>query len=108
MEKVTGGPPESPTRRAATIARVGARYGFGFAFGGRLPRRRGPADTGRLGAPLGVGLSLRRPPAPPPRSRRHRAHRPAASPLFGGTRPHLRGVREVPIRPGGSPPPRRG
>src|SRR4028118_1287565 len=56
MEKVTGGPPESPTRRAATIARVGARYGVGFVFGGRLPRRRGPADTGRLGP--------RRPPPP--------------------------------------------
>ena len=56
MEKVTGGPPESPTRRAATIARVGARYGFGFVFGGRLPRRRGPADTGRIGPRLRLSL----------------------------------------------------
>jgi ubiquinone biosynthesis protein len=56
MEKVTGGPLESPTRRAATIARVGARYGFGFVFGGRLSRRRGPADTGRIGPRLRLSL----------------------------------------------------
>ena len=56
MEKVTGGPPESPTRRAARIARVGARYGFGFVFGGRLSRRRGPADTGRIGPRLRLSL----------------------------------------------------
>ena len=56
MEKITGGPPESPTRRATTIARVGARYGFGFVFGGRLSRRRGPADTGRIGPRLRLSL----------------------------------------------------
>ena len=55
MEKATGGPPESPTRRAARIARVGARYGFGFVFGGRLSRR-GPADTGRIGTRLRLSL----------------------------------------------------
>src|SRR4028119_2456970 len=70
MEKVTGGPPESPTRRAATIARVGARYGFGFVFGGRLSRRRGPADTGRVGpaapAPPGAARPAPRARAPPP------------------------------------------
>ena len=56
MEKVTGGPPESPTRRAARIARVGARYGFGFVFGGRLSGRRGPADTARIGPRLRLSL----------------------------------------------------
>ena len=55
MEKATGGPPESPTRRAARIARVGARYGFGFVFGGRLSRR-GPADTGWIGPRLRLSL----------------------------------------------------
>src|SRR5918999_1201372 len=51
MERVTGGLPESPARRAARVARVGARYGFGFAFGNRfVPRRR--ADPGRVGTRL--------------------------------------------------------
>lgn len=50
MEKVTQGPPETPARRVAGIARVGARYGFGFVFGSRLlPRQRRRADTGRIG-----------------------------------------------------------
>lgn len=45
--------PESPARRAATIARVGAQYGFGFVFRSRFtPGRR--TDFGR------VGLRLRR------------------------------------------------
>src|SRR5918997_435788 len=56
MEKVTGGPPESPTRRAARIARVGARYGFGFVFGGRLSWRRGRAATARIGPRLRLSL----------------------------------------------------
>ena len=52
MEKVTRGLPESPARRAARIARVGARYGFGFVFGSRfLPRPR-RAEPGRVGARL--------------------------------------------------------
>src|SRR5215210_4989895 len=52
MERVTQGLPESPARRAARIARVGARYGFGFAFGNRfVPRRRG-ADPGKVGTRL--------------------------------------------------------
>jgi ubiquinone biosynthesis protein len=51
MEQVTGGLPESPARRAARIARVGARYGFGFAFGSRfVPRRR--EDPGAVGTRL--------------------------------------------------------
>src|SRR5918995_297234 len=52
MEKVTRGLPESPARRAARVARIGARYGFGFVFGSRfLPRRR-RAEPGRVGARL--------------------------------------------------------
>src|SRR3712207_7113839 len=51
MERVTGGLPESPARSAARIARVGARYGFGFAFGNRfVPRRR--TDPGEVGTRL--------------------------------------------------------
>jgi ubiquinone biosynthesis protein len=52
MEKVTQGLPESPARRAARIARVGARYGFGFAFGNRFVPRRRSADPGRVGTRL--------------------------------------------------------
>src|ERR671915_2641914 len=53
MERVTGGLPESPALRAARIARVGARYGFGFAFGNRfVPRRRRRADPGSVGTRL--------------------------------------------------------
>src|SRR5918992_2666927 len=53
MEKVTRGLPESPALRAARIARVGARYGFGFVFGNRfVPRRRRRADPGRVGTRL--------------------------------------------------------
>src|SRR5918997_5824199 len=56
MEKVTVGLPESPARRAASIARVGARYGFGFVFGSRfLPRRR-RAEPGRVGTRLRLSL----------------------------------------------------
>ena len=51
MEKVTRGLPESPARRAARIARVGARYGFGFVFGNRfVPRRR--VEPGKVGTRL--------------------------------------------------------
>lgn len=43
--------PESPARRVATIARVGAQYGFGFVFRRRLtPGRR--TDFGRVGVRL--------------------------------------------------------
>src|SRR5215211_6106993 len=81
MEKVTGGPPESPTRRAARIARVGARYGFGFVFGGRLSRRRGPADTGRIGPRL--RLSLEEAPARSgPLTQAHRATLPGGRPAL--------------------------
>src|SRR5918992_5791437 len=52
MEKVTRGLPESPARRAARIVRVGARYGFGFAFGNRFVSRRRRAEPGRVGTRL--------------------------------------------------------
>ena len=52
MEKVTRGLPESPARRAARIARVGARYGFGFVFGNRFVPRRRRAEPGRVGTRL--------------------------------------------------------
>lgn len=56
MEKVTGGPPESPTRRAARIARVGARYGFGFVFRSRLLPRRRREEPGAVGTRLRYSL----------------------------------------------------
>src|ERR671910_88774 len=52
MEKVTRELPESPARRAARIARVGARYGFGFAFGNRFVPRSRKADPGQVGTRL--------------------------------------------------------
>ena len=52
MEKVTRGLPESPARRAARIARVGARYGFGFVFGTRFVPRHRRAEPGRVGTRL--------------------------------------------------------
>jgi ubiquinone biosynthesis protein len=52
MERVTQGLPESPARRAARIARVGARYGFGFAFGNRFVPRRRKGDPGQVGTRL--------------------------------------------------------
>lgn len=79
MEKATRGLPESPARRAATVARVGARYGFGFVFGSRFlprPRREEPGrvgtrlrgafeDLGPTFAELGRFLSVRRDLIPP-------------------------------------------
>src|ERR687894_1696082 len=52
MEKVTRGLPESPARRAARIARVGASYGFGFVFGNRFVPLRRRVDPGRVGTRL--------------------------------------------------------
>src|SRR3712207_9159315 len=52
MEKVTRGLPESPARRAARIARVGAGYGFGFVFGNRFVPRRRRTEPGRVGTRL--------------------------------------------------------
>src|SRR5215210_2309349 len=52
MERVTARLPESPARRAVRIARVGARHGFGFAFGNRFVPRRRRDDPGRVGTRL--------------------------------------------------------
>src|SRR5918998_6312866 len=52
MERITGRLPESSARRAVRIARVGARYGFGFAFGNRFVPRRRRADPGKVGTRL--------------------------------------------------------
>jgi ubiquinone biosynthesis protein len=52
MEKVTRGLPGSPARRVARIARVGARYGFGFVLGNRFVPRRRRADPRRVGTRL--------------------------------------------------------
>lgn len=75
MEQETRELSEAPARRAARIARVGARYGFGFVFRRRLiPRRRRGGGVERVGsrlrlsfeelgptfAELGRFLSLRR------------------------------------------------
>src|SRR5918998_1006179 len=100
MERVTGGLPESPARRAARIARVGARYGFGFAFGNRfVPRRR--TDLGEVGtrlrlsfeelgptfAELGRFLSARRDLLPPDVAAELEVTRAVAKPIpFAETR----------------------
>ena len=52
FQKVTRGLPEGAGRRAAAVARVGARYGFGFVFRRRLFRRRRNVDLGRVGTRL--------------------------------------------------------
>src|ERR687895_693911 len=53
MERVSRDLPESSARRAARIARVGARYGFGFVFRSRL------LPGQRREEPGGVGTRLR-------------------------------------------------
>src|SRR5215212_6556749 len=79
MERVARDLPESPARRAARIARVGARYGFGFVFRNRLLPGRSREEPGRVGtrlrfsleelgptfAELGRFLSIRRDLIPP-------------------------------------------
>src|SRR5215207_5988216 len=79
MERVSRDLPESPARRAARIARVGARYGFGFVFRSRLLPGRRREEPGRVGtrlrysleelgptfAELGRFLSMRRDLIPP-------------------------------------------
>jgi ubiquinone biosynthesis protein len=56
IENVTRGLPEGPTRRAARIAQVGARYGFGYVFGRRLLLGRRKRDVGRIGTRLRQAL----------------------------------------------------
>src|SRR5215217_2688441 len=79
MERVSRDLPESPARRVARIARVGARYGFGFVFRSRLLPGRRREEPGRVGtrlrysleelgptfAELGRFLSIRRDLIPP-------------------------------------------
>jgi ubiquinone biosynthesis protein len=48
--------PESPARRAARIARVGARYGFGFVFRSRLLPGRRREEPERVGTRLRLSL----------------------------------------------------
>ena len=56
MERVSRELPDGPARRAGRIARVGARYGFGFVFGRRfLPRRR-REEPERVGTRLRLSL----------------------------------------------------
>jgi len=56
MENVTRGLSEGPARRAARIAQVGARYGFGYVFGRRLLVGRRARDVGRMGTRLRLAL----------------------------------------------------
>jgi ubiquinone biosynthesis protein len=56
MENITPGLPEGPARRAARIAQVGARYGFGYLFGRRLLLGRRRQDVGRIGTRLRMAL----------------------------------------------------
>ncbi len=48
--------PESPARRVGRIARVGARYGFGFVFRSRLLPGRRREEPGRVGTRLRFSL----------------------------------------------------
>ena len=56
MENVTRGLPEGPARRAARIAQVGARYGFGYVFGRRFFLGRRKRDVDRVGTRLRFAL----------------------------------------------------
>jgi ubiquinone biosynthesis protein len=56
MENVTRGLPEGPARRAARIAQVGARYGFGYVFGRRFLLGRQRQDVGRVATRLRLAL----------------------------------------------------
>ena len=56
VENVTRGLPEGPARRAARIAQIGARYGFGYVFGRRLLLGRRARDVGRIGVRLRLAL----------------------------------------------------
>ena len=52
MDRASRASPRGLTGRVTRIARVGARYGFGFVFGGRFSFRRRETDTGRVGPRL--------------------------------------------------------
>src|ERR687885_469816 len=55
-ENATRGLPKGSARRAARIAQVGARYGFGYVFGRRLLLGRRRRDVGRVGTRLRLSL----------------------------------------------------
>jgi len=56
MERVSRDLTESPARRVGRIARVGARYGFGFVFRSRLLPGRRREEPGRVGTRLRFSL----------------------------------------------------
>ena len=56
MERVSQELPDSPARRVGRIARVGARYGFGFVFRRRLLSRRRREEPERVGTRLRLSL----------------------------------------------------
>jgi ubiquinone biosynthesis protein len=56
MERVSRDLPDSPARRVGRIARVGARYGFGFVFGHRLLPQRRREEPERVGMRLRLSL----------------------------------------------------
>ena len=56
MDRVSRDLPESPARRVGRIARVGARYGFGFVFRSRLLPGRRREEPGRVGTRLRFSL----------------------------------------------------
>jgi ubiquinone biosynthesis protein len=104
MERVSQDLPESPARRVARIARVGARYGFGFVFRRRLRPRRREEEPGRVGtrlrlsleelgptfAELGRFLSVRRDLIPPDVAAELGRARVAAKPIaFAETRAYV-------------------
>jgi ubiquinone biosynthesis protein len=95
MERVSRDLPESPARRVGRIARVGARYGFGFVFRSRLLPGRRREEPGRVGtrlrfsleelgptfAELGRFLSIRRDLIPPDVAAELRRARVVATPV---------------------------
>ncbi len=56
VERTTRGLPEGAARRAARIAQIGARYGFGYVFGRRLLPGRRRRDVGRIGMRMRLAL----------------------------------------------------
>src|SRR4029453_4880249 len=56
MERGSQDSPGGPARRVGRIARVGARYGFGFVFGRRLVTRRRREEPERVGMRLRLSL----------------------------------------------------
>jgi ubiquinone biosynthesis protein len=104
MERVSRDLPESPARRVGRIARVGARYGFGFVFKRRLSPGRRREEPGRVGtrlrlsleelgptfAELGRFLSVRRDLIPPDIAAELERTRVSAKPIaFAETRAYV-------------------